>query len=77
MAGKNTEGAKVQAPEATDTKKAGKNTEGAKVYKFTSENKFLSCLALGIQFIDGKASTNNLEVAKALVKIKGVALIEE
>ena len=75
MAGKN-EGAKVQAPETTETKKAGKN-EGAKVYKFTSENKFLSCLALGIQFIDGKASTNNLEVAKALVKIKGVALIEE
>lgn len=77
MAGKNTEGAKVQAPETTD-KKAGKNTEGAKkVYKFTSENKFLSCTALGIQFIDGKASTTNLEVAKALVKIKGVELIEE
>ncbi len=78
MAGKNTEGAKVQAPETTDNKKAGKNTEGAKkVYKFTSENKFLSCFALGIQFIDGKASTHNLEVAKALVKIKGVELIEE
>ena len=61
----------------TDNKKAGKNTEGAKVYKFTSENKFLSCFALGIQFIDGKASTTNLEVAKALVNIKGVELIEE
>ena len=77
MAGKNTEGAKVQAPENTDTKKAGKNTEGAKVYKFTSENKFLSCFALGIQFIEGKASTTNLEVAKALVNIKGVELVEE
>lgn len=74
MAGKNTEGANTQAPE---TKKTGKNTEGAKVYNFTSENKFLSCLALGIQFIDGKASTTNLAVAKALVKIKGVELIEE
>lgn len=74
MAGKNTEGAKVQAPE---TKTAGKNTEGAKVYRFTSQDPFLSCFALGIQFIDGKASTSNLEVAKALVKIKGVELIEE
>lgn len=73
MAGKNTEGAKVQAPDT----KAGKNTEGAKVYNFTSENKFLSCFALGVQFIDGKASTTNLEVAKALAKIAGVKLIEE
>ena len=77
MAGKNTEGAKVQAPETMD-KKAGKNTEGAKkVYKFTSDNKYLSCFALGIQFIDGKASTDSLAVAKELVKIKGVELVEE
>ena len=76
MAGKN-EGAKVQAPETTETKKAGKNEGAKKVYKFTSANKYLSCLTLGIQFIDGKASTTNLEVAKALVKIKGVELIED
>jgi hypothetical protein len=79
MAGKNTEGAKVQAPETTtENKKAGKNTEGAKkVYKFTSENKYLSCFALGIQFVNGVATTDNLAVAKELVKIKGVELIEE
>ena len=57
---------------------AGKaKTEGAKVYKFTSVNKFLSCCALGIQFIDGKASTTNLEVAKALTRIEGVERIED
>lgn len=49
----------------------------AKVYKFTSDNKFLTCSALGVQFMGGKASTTNLEVAKALAKIDGVKLVEE
>ena len=76
MAGKKPEGATVQAPEI-NTPEAGKRERGAKVYHFTSSNKFLSCYALGIQFIDGKASTTNLEVAKALVKLEGVELVEE
>lgn len=83
MAGKaKTEGA-MQAPENIETPieeqaVAGKaKTEGAKVYNFTSVNKYLSCYALGVQFINGKASTTNLEVAKALVKIEGVELVEE
>lgn len=54
-----------------------KKAEGAKVYNFKSANKFLSCTALGVQFIDGKASTTNLAVARALVKIDGVEMIEE
>ena len=70
MAGKKVEGASAQAPEA------GKKSK-EKVYNFTSENKYLSCYALGVQFIDGKASTTNLAVAKALVKIDGVELVEE
>ncbi len=61
----------VQA-EAKEEKKAA-----AKVYNFTSDNKFLTCSALGVQFMNGKASTINLEVAKALAKIDGVKLVED
>ena len=51
--------------------------EAVKVYNFTSKNSFLSCVALGVQFVSGKASTTNLEVAKALATIDGVELVEE
>lgn len=47
-----------------------------KVYRFTSTNKFLTCAALGVQFINGMASTTNLTVARALAKIDGVTLVE-
>lgn len=47
------------------------------VYRFTSENKFLTSVGLGIQFVDGKAETDNLEVAKALCKISGVTRVED
>ena len=82
-----TEGAKAseenkEITPATEKKETAKKattvkTEGAKAYKFKSANKFLTCTALGVQFIDGKATTDNLEVAKALAKIDGVELIEE
>lgn len=82
---KATEGAK--APETTTEGKAttkttekkanAKATEGAKVYRFKSANKFLSCVGLGVQFMDGTASTTKLEVAKELAKIDGVELVEE
>lgn len=70
---------KAPAEKATGAKKQAKTTEGAtgKVYKFTSNNKFLTCAGLGIQFMDGKASTTNIEVAKELVKLDGVDLVEE
>lgn len=48
-----------------------------KVYKFTSDNLFLSCSALGVQFINGTASTKSLAVARALAKIDGVTLVED
>ena len=48
-----------------------------KVYNFKSEDKFLSCVALGVQFINGKAFTTDLAVARALAKIDGVTLVED
>ena len=51
--------------------------KAAKVYNFTSENKFLTVTSLGVQFIDGKASTENPAVARALTSIDGVELIED
>ncbi len=63
---------------ATKTTKTTKTaTDAPKVYKFTSQNKFLSCSGLGVQFINGKASTTSLEVAKALVNIDGVTMLED
>ena len=46
-----------------------------KVYKFASENKFLTVTSLGVQFVGGKASTTDLAVAKALATIDGVSLV--
>ena len=65
--------------EAKETKQAKKEEkkEEKKVYKFTSTNKFLTCAGLGVQFIDGKATTTSLAVAKALVNIAGVELVED
>ena len=57
-------------------KAQAKKAEGAKVYNFTSKKKFLTCAGLGVQFMNGKASTDNLEVARALAKIDGVELVE-
>ncbi len=56
-------------------KKAESKTEN-KVYNFISSNKFLTVASLGVQFIDGKASTDDLEVARALATIDGVELVE-
>ena len=68
-----------QAKETKAKETEAKETKGAteKVYNFKSVNKFLSCIALGVQFIDGTASTTNLEVARALAKIDGVTLVED
>ena len=71
------EGATEGTQETTATTETAETTATAKVYKFQSANKFLTCTALGVQFINGKAETENLEVAKALAKIDGVTLIEK
>lgn len=65
---------KAEAKQETAVKEEKKTSD--KVYRFTSDNKFLTCSALGIQFMNGKASTANLEVARALAKIDGVKLVE-
>ena len=67
------------AEQAKETKAKSTPEKGTteKVYKFKSADKFLSCVALGVQFIDGTASTTNLAVARALAKIDGVTLVED
>lgn len=63
---------KVEVPEVKPVEKPK-----AKVYKFISENKYLTCTSLGIQFDNGVAVTTNLAVAKALSKLDGVKRVEE
>ena len=65
--------------EQNKAKEKAKETEGTteKVYQFKSANPFLSCVALGVQFINGTASTTDLAVARALAKIDGVTLVED
>lgn len=71
------ENIQAEAPaKGQETPKAGKKPKG-KVYKFVSDNKFLTCASLGVQFMNGKAETESLEVAKALATLSGVTLVEE
>ena len=67
----------VQAKETKEVKAKESKSTPEKVYKFKSATKFLSCASLGVQFIDGNASTTNLAVARALAKIDGVTLVED
>lgn len=52
-------------------------TPKGKVYKVVSENKYLTCSSVGVQFINGKAETSSLEVAKVLATLSGVTLVED
>lgn len=61
---------------ANAPEQATKQEKGGKVYNFTSENPFLTVSSVGIQFVNGKASTTNLTVAKYLANLDGVALVE-
>lgn len=76
---KKTKEAEVIETEIEETEAEVIETESTteKVYTFKCDNKFLSCSALGVQFIDGTASTTNLAVARALAKIEGVTLVED
>lgn len=47
-----------------------------RVYKLTSENKFLTVSALGVQFMKGSYETTDPATAKALLTIEGVDLVE-
>ena len=67
------------AEQAKGTKAKAEQAKSAteKVYRFKSVNKYLSCASLGVQFVNGTASTTNLAVARALAKIDGVTLVED
>lgn len=54
-----------------------KEDKPKKVYHFTSENPYLTVSAVGVYFSNGKASTDNLTVAKYLAGLEGVELVEE
>lgn len=71
MAESKTENKGTQATQ----KKAESKTEN-KVYNFISSNKFLTVSSLGVQFMNGKASTEDLDVARALATIDGVERVE-
>ena len=49
----------------------------AKVYNLRSSNKYLTVSSLGVQFMAGKYSTTDPAVARALMGIDGVDLIED
>lgn len=51
--------------------------EAKKVYTFKAENPFLSCASLGVQFVNGVATTEDLAVARALATIDGVELVDD
>lgn len=60
-----------------NTPKTAETAPKKKVYKFVSENKSLTCAALGIQFVDGKAETDSLGIAKILNTLSGVTRVED
>lgn len=68
---------KEETPKAETAKGKGESKPKGKVYKFVSDNKFLTCISVGVQFINGKAETSSLEVAKVLATLSGVTLVED
>ena len=49
----------------------------AKVYNLRSSNKYLTVSSLGVQFMAGKYTTTDPAVARALLEIDDVELIED
>lgn len=60
-----------------ETKAETKATTKAKVYNFVSANKYLTVSSLGVQFVNGKATVTDVEVARALATLDGVTLVED
>lgn len=65
------------AVKKTTTSQSSPKQEPEKVYKFKSENPYLTVADLGIQFRQGEAQTANLNIARALAKVSGVELVED
>ena len=56
---------------------APKGKTGAKGYNLRSSNKYLTVSSLGVQFMAGKYTTTDPAVARALLEIDDVELIED
>lgn len=78
MAGttKAAEKATQEPVQATEEIKVEAKAE-AKVYDLRSSNKYLTVSSLGVQFMAGKYSTTDPAVARALLEIDDVELIED
>lgn len=78
MAGttKAAEKAAQEPVQATEETKVGAKAE-AKVYNLRSSNKYLTVSSLGVQFMAGKYTTTDPAVARALLEIDDVELIED
>lgn len=78
MAGttKAAEKATQEPVQATEKTKVEAKAE-AKVYNLRSSNKYLTVSSLGVQFMAGKYSTTDPAVARALLEIDDVELIED
>ena len=63
--------------QSTPEQEEKKEAVNAPADHFTSENPYLTVSAVGVYFSDGKASTDNLAVAKYLAGLEGVELVEE
>lgn len=72
MAG-TTKAAEKATQEPTEAKAEAK----VKVYNLRSSNKYLTVSSLGVQFMAGKYSTTDPAVARALLEIDDVELIED
>lgn len=60
-----------------ETKAETKATTAKKKYNFVSANKYLTVSSLGVQFVNGKATVTDVEVARALATLDGVTLVED
>lgn len=78
MAGttKAAEKATQEPVQATEEIKVEAKAE-AKVYNLRSSNKYLTVSSLGVQFMAGKYTTTDPAVARALLEIDDVELIED
>ena len=65
------------ARKAVETPVQETKPDAVKVYRFKAENPYLTVANLGVQFRGGFAETANLNVARALVRVGGVEMLEE
>lgn len=71
------EGMQEQTVEQQEQVAENEKRDKVKEYKFVSSNKYLTVSSLGVQFVKGKATVTDLEVARALATIDGVTLVED